>query len=76
MRKWYNFPKYNVLDKCRYCSHPAFYHLEMKNFGRDDQMGRWDKCSISKMNNCHCPGYGSEDNLQFLEMEYEEHSPL
>jgi hypothetical protein len=77
VKKWYNYPKFIAEARCRFCIHPAYWHLEIKNFGMDNQMGRWDKCSTPRsINLCKCPGYAPEDNLEFLEYKHEESSSL
>lgn len=68
MNKWYNYPKFKAQEVCRFCKHPAFWHMEIKNFGTEDQMGKWDKCTgPTSRQHCDCPGFGLVDNLEYLE---------
>lgn len=69
-RKWYSSPKYLAGDKCRFCPHTAKWHLDIKNFGMDNQMAKWDKCQLPIMADpCDCPGFAPVDNLEYLEMK-------
>lgn len=70
MKRWYNYTKYSPGAKCRFCGHTAIFHLEIKNFGMDNQRAKWDKCK------CDCPGFAPVDNLEYLEMVHDESSSL
>ena len=69
LKLWYNYSKYHAEDRCRFCSHFAWMHIEIRNFGADNMQAKWDQCDKKK---CKCPGFGPVDNLQYLE-ERSEH---
>jgi hypothetical protein len=74
MKRWYNYPKYTFGDRCRFCPHVAFAHMEVKNFGTENQESRWDKCGLLGGSNdtCDCVGFAPLDNLDYLEITADE----
>lgn len=67
VKRWYNYPRFKADDKCRFCPHTAVFHMEIKNFGTPDQVGRWTYCKCDV-----CPGYAPVDNLGYLEVKADE----
>ena len=67
MKPWYNKLKYLADEPCRYCPHGAKFHIQVKDFGMDNQMCKFDECVCNK-----CPGYTPVDNLLYLEMKADE----
>ena len=82
MNKWYSYPKFTGNEKCRFCGHSSYGHMEVKNFGEERMQSRWDKCQQLTLDHyfqsatCNCPGFAPEDNLEYLEMVHDESSSL
>ena len=78
MKKWYNYPKFLGSEKCRFCGHSSYGHMEVKDFGEERMQSKWDKCGQAQLdhyfqpNACDCPGFAPVDNLEYLEMKANE----
>ena len=66
-KKWHEGPMIINTDRCRFCTHSAYSHMEIRGFPNNIE-ARWDQCDFRNMG-CGCPGFGSLDNLKYLEME-------
>lgn len=74
-KTWYNYPKGQPLDKCRYCEHAAAAHIEIKDFGTKKQKVRWHGCERANYKlGCRCPGFEPLDNLLYLECKDDDKS--
>jgi len=58
----YNF------EKCRWCSHYFISHLSLSE---EKQVCGWIN-SAERLIKCDCTDYAPEDNLEYLEMKYDQ----
>lgn len=76
-RNYYPYPKFKSEERCRFCVHYAMAHMEIKNFGAPEMMGKWDKCIMGvtdqsfQARTCPCPGFAPQGNLEYLEWQHE-----
>lgn len=66
--KWYSYSIIGYNDQCRFCKHNAYDHMEIKGFPNNTE-ARWLQCDRL---GCMCEGFGSTDNLKYLEMSVDE----